>query len=70
MVRVPAGQQRDVQADPGVVGQGLEDVLVLGGGIIPTEDVDGLIQAGIRGIFGPGTDTTEIVKFIETNVRQ
>ncbi|MHC1741676.1 MAG: cobalamin B12-binding domain-containing protein [Syntrophobacteraceae bacterium] len=49
--------------------KGLDDVLVVGGGIIPTEDVDGLIQAGVKGIFGPGTDTTEIVKFIQSNVR-
>ncbi len=49
--------------------KGLDDVLVVGGGIIPTEDVDGLIKAGVKGIFGPGTDTTEIVKFIQSNVR-
>jgi methylmalonyl-CoA mutase, C-terminal domain len=49
--------------------KGLADVLVVGGGIIPTEDVDGLLQAGVKGIFGPGTDTTEIVKFIQSNVR-
>ena len=49
--------------------KGLDDVLVVGGGIIPTEDVDGLIQAGVKGIFGPGTDTGEIVTFIQSNVR-
>ncbi len=49
--------------------KGLDDVLVVGGGIIPTEDVDGLIKAGVKGIFGPGTDTGEIVKFIQSNVR-
>lgn len=49
--------------------KGLDDVLVVGGGIIPTEDVDGLIKAGVKGIFGPGTDTNEIVKFIQSNVR-
>lgn len=49
--------------------KGLDDVLVVGGGIIPTEDVDGLLKAGVKGIFGPGTDTTEIVKFIQSNVR-
>jgi methylmalonyl-CoA mutase, C-terminal domain len=49
--------------------KGLADVLVVGGGIIPLEDVDGLLQAGVKGIFGPGTDTTEIVKFIQSNVR-
>jgi methylmalonyl-CoA mutase C-terminal domain/subunit len=49
--------------------KGLDDVLVLGGGIIPLEDIDGLKQAGVRAIFGPGTSTTEIVQFIQQNVR-
>ena len=49
--------------------KGLTDVLVVGGGIIPTEDVDFLKQAGIAAIFGPGTTTTTIVDFIKHNVR-
>jgi methylmalonyl-CoA mutase C-terminal domain/subunit len=49
--------------------KGLNDVLVVGGGIIPTEDVDFLKQAGIAAIFGPGTTTTSIVEFIKDNVR-
>ena len=49
--------------------KGLNDVLVVGGGIIPTEDVDFLKQAGIAAIFGPGTTTTSIVDFIKDNVR-
>ena len=49
--------------------KGLNDVLVVGGGIIPTEDVDFLKQAGIAAIFGPGTATTTIVDFIKHNVR-
>ncbi len=49
--------------------KGLDDVLVVGGGIIPAEDVDGLLKAGVKGIFGPGTDTNEIVRFIQSNVR-
>jgi methylmalonyl-CoA mutase C-terminal domain/subunit len=44
---------------------GLDDVLVVAGGIIPDEDVPVLNELGIRGIFGPGTSTEEIVKFIE-----
>ncbi|MDY0039800.1 MAG: cobalamin B12-binding domain-containing protein [Desulforhabdus sp.] len=47
----------------------LEDVLVVGGGIIPLEDIAGLKKAGVKGIFGPGTATTEIVDFIKNNVR-
>jgi len=49
--------------------KGLDDVLVVGGGIIPLEDVEGLKQAGVKEIFGPGTSTSEIVEFIQTNVR-
>ena len=47
----------------------LDDVLVVGGGIIPEEDIPGLKEAGIGEIFGPGTDTASIVKYIQTNVR-
>ena len=49
--------------------KGLDDVLVVGGGIIPLEDVDGLKSAGVKAIFGPGTDTNAIVSFIKDNVR-
>jgi len=48
--------------------KGLDDVLVIGGGIIPEEDLAGLKKAGVTAIFGPGTRTDEIVKFIEKNV--
>lgn len=49
--------------------KGLNDVLVVGGGIIPLEDIDGLKNAGVKAIFGPGTDTNAIVTFIRENVR-
>ena len=47
---------------------GLDDVLVLAGGIIPVEDVAPLKEAGIHGIFTPGTSTQDIVEFIQTHV--
>ena len=47
----------------------LDDVIVVGGGIIPLEDIEYLKQAGVKAIFGPGTSTSEIVKFIQENVR-
>ncbi|UCG13070.1 MAG: cobalamin B12-binding domain-containing protein [Deltaproteobacteria bacterium] len=50
-------------------GKGLDDVLVVGGGIIPEEDVPGLKDSGVAAIFGPGTRTEDIVKFIEKEVR-
>lgn len=49
--------------------KGLDDVLVVGGGIIPLEDYDALKQAGVNAIFGPGTATAEIVSYIKSNVR-
>lgn len=48
---------------------GLDDVLVVAGGIIPDDDIDPLHQAGIEGVFGPGTSTQEIVDFIQQRVR-
>jgi len=50
--------------------KGMADVLAVGGGIIPNEDIAGLKKAGIAAIFGPGTPTTEIVEFIRANVRK
>ena len=47
---------------------GAGDILVIGGGIIPQEDIPSLKEAGIRAIFGPGTPTTETVRFIKENV--
>jgi methylmalonyl-CoA mutase C-terminal domain/subunit len=46
----------------------MEDVLVVAGGIIPDEDVPALNEMGVKGIFGPGTPTDEIVAFIRGNV--
>lgn len=49
---------------------GLDDVLVVGGGIIPGEDIQDLKEAGVAEIFGPGTPTKEIVEFIKSHVRK
>ena len=46
----------------------MDDVLVVTGGIIPDEDVPALNEMGIKGIFGPGTPTGQIVDFIRENV--
>jgi methylmalonyl-CoA mutase, C-terminal domain len=48
----------------------LDDVLVIGGGIIPDDDVPALKQAGIAAVFGPGTNTGEIVEFIQNNLKR
>jgi methylmalonyl-CoA mutase C-terminal domain/subunit len=49
--------------------KGLDDVLVIVGGIIPDVDVPKLHSLGITGIFLPGTPMQEIVDFITKNVR-
>ena len=48
--------------------QGLEDVVVVVGGIIPDEDVPSLQGLGVQGVFGPGTSTQDIIQFISESV--
>ena len=50
--------------------KGAADVLVLGGGIIPEEDVPMLKAAGIADIFTPGATTGDIIKFIRENIKR
>ena len=48
-----------------LVEAGRDDVLVTGGGIIPPEDMETLRRQGIGRLFGPGTPTSDLVKYIE-----
>lgn len=50
-------------------GNGMNDTLVLVGGIVPTEDIADLKANGISEVFLPGTSTDDIVKYINDNVR-
>ncbi len=50
--------------------KGADDVLVLGGGIIPEEDVPALKAAGIADIFTPGATTGDIIKFIKEHIKR
>ncbi len=50
--------------------KGVDDVLILGGGIIPEEDVADLKAVGIEGIFGPGSRTADIVEFIKGHLKK
>ena len=43
------------------------DVMVIGGGIIPADDMKKLERLGVHKLFGPGTPTSEIVEWINTN---
>lgn len=44
---------------------GMGDVLVFGGGIVPQQDIDALKKLGVAEIFTPGTDTAAIVKYLD-----
>ena len=50
--------------------KGLDDVLVVIGGIIPDPDIPKLKDIGVKGIFLPGTPMQDIIDFINTNARQ
>ena len=49
--------------------KGMGDVLVIGGGVIPDADIPGLKEAGVAAVFTPGTPTSDIVNFINENVK-
>ncbi|HHW02774.1 MAG TPA: cobalamin B12-binding domain-containing protein [Thermoanaerobacterales bacterium] len=46
-----------------------QDILVIGGGVIPDEDIPGLKAAGIAEVFTPGTPTSKIIDFIKSHVK-
>ncbi|MGR3493892.1 methylmalonyl-CoA mutase [Citreimonas sp.] len=50
--------------------QGAEDILVICGGVIPQQDYDFLKQAGVKAIFGPGTNIPEAAQNILTLIRE
>ena len=49
--------------------EGLGDVLVTAGGIIPDDDVPALREAGVDRVFGPGTTIGEVAEYLRANVR-
>jgi methylmalonyl-CoA mutase C-terminal domain/subunit len=49
--------------------RGMDDVLVTVGGIIPDDDIAPLREAGVSGVFGPGTTIREVADFLRANVR-
>jgi len=50
--------------------EGVDDVLVIGGGVIPEEDIPGLKEAGIEEIFTPGTSTKDVVEYIKNHLKR
>ena len=57
---------------PGIVrglkDKGMDNVLVMAGGIIPDEDIPRLKEAGVKEVFGPGTPMDKIAEFIKSEV--
>ena len=49
--------------------KGMDDVLIIGGGVIPETDIPALKEAGVSEVFTPGTPTSAIVDFIKANVK-
>lgn len=47
---------------------GVDDVLVVAGGILPDEDLPAIEALGIKGNFGPGTSTQQIIDFVRQNI--
>jgi len=50
--------------------KGMDNVLIIGGGIIPEEDVQFLKKKGVSTIFGPGTSIKKIADYIRNHVRR
>jgi len=50
--------------------KGGEDILIIGGGVIPEEDIPGLKEAGVAEIFTPGTPTSVTIDFIRNNIKR
>ena len=49
--------------------KGTGEVPLLGGGIVPEDDIKKLKEAGVKAIFGPGTPTTDAIAWIRENVK-
>ena len=50
--------------------KGINDVLVIGGGVIPQDDKTELERSGVLGNFGPGTPLPTIIGFIQSNLEK
>ena len=50
--------------------EGVDDILIIGGGVIPEEDIPFLKESGVEAIFTPGTPTSEIVEYIKNSLKR
>ena len=49
--------------------EGAEDIIVIGGGIIPEEDIPKLVETGVKAVFTPGTKIEDAVKWVRKHVK-
>jgi len=50
--------------------EGVDDMLIIGGGVIPEDDIPFLIESGVESVFTPGTPTKDVVEFIKENLKR
>ena len=50
--------------------EGVDDVLIIGGGVIPKEDIPFLMESGVEAVFTPGTPTKDVVDYIYNNLKR
>ena len=48
--------------------RGGQDIAVFGGGIVPDEDIPGLVSAGVKAVFTPGASTETVVEWVRANI--
>lgn len=53
-----------------VKSENAEDILIIGGGVIPDEDIPGLKENGIAEVFTPGTPTQVTIDYIRANIKR
>ena len=49
--------------------EGVDDMLVAAGGILPDEDLPAIKEMGIKGCFGPGSSMEEVSEFVRSNIQ-
>jgi len=49
--------------------EGAEDIIVIGGGIIPEEDIPKLVETGVKAVFTPGTKIEDAVEWVRKHVK-
>ncbi len=51
----------------GLKEEGLDDILIMVGGVVPDDDLPKLSDLGIQALFGPGTTANEVINYIKSN---